>query len=520
MTQTTTIDGTSRTSVIKRNRCEWVEHAYLGEIGQGTVVIHDDAGNISVTGHKTIVTEQSATSSWPRIFTGFVSRKTFSRGDLFMTGASREITVSTKDANDLLTRYIITGSDGNRSSETIDARITWLMASDYVNGLFSDHGNIASAGTLTLDANDYRGQRVGDVLAAAAKKAGFNYYVRWSVTDSDFELVFRNDNTSTDDTSTISITNDGTANSTSSFAPSQDAELSEDPEDIYSGVYATGSKGADYFTRSSTASTYVARDGSTDDSGIKTADALAAEASQFLDQSDSDEHTLTLSLRMRATYVGLIQAGQRVPVTMTHLATQGYDSATYFRVVRRRITQPLDTDNDYDVRLDLVPQETPPTPDICTDLYPPTGSDTFYPLGSFVSDGVVYYWRPGFVVPSVPNPGMVGSWHFAALGAGGLGTIDYAGDCVQNRLIFVTVGNGTWTIQTERYGGTTRALAISLGPTFDSAVNVAFINSGDSVEVTIDDTSDGDCVRLVVIADRGLACGSKWGWSQADWVAA
>ncbi len=369
MTQTTTIDGTSRTSVVKRNKCEWAESAYLGEVGTGSLMIHDDVGDIAVVGHKTIDTEQSACSSWPPLFVGFVGRKTFGRGETYTSGAGREITVSTKDGNDLLNRKVARFSGGDslakRPAETVGERVTWVLASAYLTGLVNDFGAVTYPADLGMDATDYRGQRPGDVLAACAKKASFNYYVRWNYTHSDWELVFRDDNASTDDTSSITITNDGTANGTSSFAPFQDAELTEDPEDVYSGAYGSYATGAVYETRAATATAFVERDGQTDDSGIKTAAAARLEAQSFLWQSHTEEHSLTLTIRMRAAYVNLIRAGQRVSVTMTHLATQGYDSATYFRVLRRRVRQPLDTDNDYDVTLDLSPQEAgPPATDV------------------------------------------------------------------------------------------------------------------------------------------------------------
>ena len=362
MTQTTTIDGVSRTSVIKRSGCEWVEHAYLGEVGTGTIEIHDDSSAITVVGHKTIVTEQSA-STPPRIFTGFVGRKGYDREgtDVMYTGSlGVVIKAGTKDGNDLLNRYIITGTDGKRSAETVSARITWLLASDYLSGLVVDDGAVTYPTDISLDATDYRGQRPGDVLAACAKKANFNYYVRWNVAGAEWELVFRDDNASTDDTCTVSIANDGTANGTSIFAPFQDSTLDEDPEDVYSDVYATYAKGSVTDTRAATASTFVTRWGATDDSGIKTSAQASDQAEDFLWQSHTEEHSLTLTIRMRAAYVGLVQAGQRISVTLTHLAALGYDSATYFRILRKRVRQPLDTDNDYDVTLDLSPQEDGP----------------------------------------------------------------------------------------------------------------------------------------------------------------
>lgn len=365
MAQTTTIDGVARTGVIVRSECEWGESAYLGEIGQGRLRINDADGTISVVGHKTIVTEQSSTAAWPRLYTGFVGRKTMGRGETYVMGAGREITVTTKDGNDLLTRHIIRGTDGKRPAETVGERVAWILTSVYLTGLVADFGAVTDVTTLGMDATDYRGQRPGDVLAACAKKAQFNFYVRWHVEQaaegSGWELVFRDDNASTADTSTITITNDGTANSTSSFAPDQDAEFTEDPEDVYSGAYAAYAKGTVYETRPATATAFVARDGATDDSGIKTAASATDEAKGFLWQSHLEEHTLIVTLQMRAAYVNLIRAGQRVAVTMTHLAQEGYDAGAYWRVLRRKVRQPLDTDHDYAVTLDLAPQEAAET---------------------------------------------------------------------------------------------------------------------------------------------------------------
>jgi len=212
-----------------------------------------------------------------------------------------------------------------------------------------------------MDKTDYRGQRPGDVLAAMAKKANFNYYVRWHAGSAAPELVFRDDNAGTADTSTVTIVADTTANGTSIFAPHRDAQLTIDPENVYSDVYATYAKGVRTATRAATATAFVTRWGATDDSGIKTAASADDEATTFLWESHTEEHALSLTLRMRAAYVNLIRAGDRVPVTIPAWTQEGYGTATYCRVIRRRITQPLNTDNDYDVALDLVPQEDAPT---------------------------------------------------------------------------------------------------------------------------------------------------------------
>ena len=56
---------------------------------------------------------------------------------------------------------------------------------------------------------------------------------------------------------------------------------------------------------------------------------------------------------MRGAYVNKILPGQRVSTQMTHMATEGWDPARYARVLRRTVTQPLNTDADYDVIREL-----------------------------------------------------------------------------------------------------------------------------------------------------------------------
>ena len=533
MAETITVDGVSVGGSIPPESVEWAESAYLGEVGEGHFTYEDTIGTKAFTGHKSISVTQSASSN-SRIYTGFVATKTIRRGATTNRGAQRDITVGTKDLNDLLQRRIFAQSStasntattallaGKRPAETASARMTWLLASPYISTLVGDYGAVSYTSD-DLDANDFRGQYPGDVLASMAKALGYNYYVRYNGAAKG-ELVFRDDNAMTSNTAAVSISNAGDEDNATIFAPVSDS-LTQDPEHVYSGNYYTYSSGVGYATRDATATAFVARDGTSDDAGNKTADTALRDAEQFLDDSEDEEQMLTVTLRMAKEHVGKVQAGQRISTRLTHLATEGWDPARYALILRKRITQPLNTDNDYDVALDLSPQETPPVPDVCNDLYAPTASATFYPLGGSgstpnPSDGVVYYFRPGIAEPYVPTVGYVGKWHFPAYSAGGAGNIDYAGDCVQNHLILMTVGNGTWTIQTERYAGLVRAIGVYRGPNFNSTTLVSSINSGDSAVITVSDATDGDCVRVVVVKDVSWpTCGSKWGWSEAVWAA-
>lgn len=535
MTQTITVDGVSRGAAIRRETCEWVESAYAGEVGGGHFTIDDAAGNLNAVGHKSIAVDQSS-STPTAIFHGFVHKKNKHRGQ-YEVGAGREIDVATKDLNDLLQRRKITGTDGNRGTtgtETVGAQLTWLLASNYMS-LVSDYGAVTYS-TQPIQKSDLRGLFPSDIIGACAKKLNFNFYVRWNPTHSAAELVFRDDNTSTADTSTVTITNDGTANSTSSFAPFEDADLDEDPEHVYSAVYASFDTGAEYVTRASTAAAFVVRDGSTDDSGNRSSSMAIKEANLFLDQSATEEHLLTLKIRMRAAYVGLVQAGQRISVKMTHLATEGYGSATYFRILRKRVTQPLNTDADYDVALDLSPQETILS-SACP--YDNTPNGTYYPLGGprpdgagfsegNVSDGVVYYLRAGIAFPDYPTVGAQSFWHYPTWGSsvGGNGTMDFFASGYQNELRFVVVGNGTLTIKTEQWLSEGQPYTITVTRMVGgNAVGVGSLQTGTaggSTAVVIDTAAAPDCVHGIHVRCDARLDGSYigMGWSSAVWVGA
>lgn len=359
MAQTITVNGVTSLD-IPRDAVEWAESAYLGEVGTGKFTVHDGAGTVDIPGHKFISVAQSSAAT-PRIFSGYAGHKSISRGTVYDVGAARVIDVETKDLNDLLTRLAIWDTDGKRPAETISARLTWLLASTYLTGLVSDYGACTYSTSVGMDANDYRGQYPGDVLAAMAKSARFNYYVRWNAASAAPELVFRDDNASTADTATVTISNAaGEADSTTVFAPFQDAGLSEDPEHVYSGAIANYGKGTTRVTRAATATAFASRDGITEDTGVKTLATAQRDATTFLWESHTEEQLLSLSLRMRASQVNLITPGMRVNTKMTHMNPEGWASGQYARVLRRRVTQPLNTDNDYDVQLDLSPQEAAP----------------------------------------------------------------------------------------------------------------------------------------------------------------
>lgn len=520
MAEEYTYDG-GTLGTVREQTTELTLSAELGQVGSGRFTIDDSDGDIEIVGQKDFAHTEDDCAT-PLTFSGFVADRTYKRGAT-MSATARDIEVSLVDLNAMLGFLLIDDTDGNRPSETVAARGAWLLGSDYVS--FTDNGRCSFSSTV-MDKADYRYQYAGDVLAdMALAQTDVNYHV--NDYGSGPELTFRNDNTSTADSCTLRISNVlADANSTT-LHPFKDATLTRSPANVYSKVAYSYAKGTQVRERTATATAFNGeRGGTASNSNVKTATAARDEADALLHQHHTEEDTIECTVLTTSAQVNLIPPGWRIQAKFSHLATEGYGSFTWFRILE--VTRkPIVADGAlYEVKLRLSPQEPADIPGDCVDLYPGTPSGTYYPLGGVSggpvanpSDGVVYYFRPGLYEPLVPTPGYIGTWHFGVWGSGGAGSIDYAGDCVGSSLILMTVGNGTWTIQTEP-GAALRSLNVSSGPPgFGAQVLRTVITSGDSVEVVIDDATDGDCIRWVTINDTAAACGSNWGWSQGEWVA-
>lgn len=360
MAQSFNYDGGALTTV-RREDVSLTEKADHGDVGSGTVVIDDDAGTIEIVGHKSFTARQTSCSD-TRTFDGYVGERSYKRGNREMISAGREIEITTLDMNARLAFKAIRGRTGKRPSETISARLTWLLASSFLSTLVADNGFVTYPSTV-LDKNDYRGQFPADVLRDMALVAGFNFFVYPDATTGDASLWFADSNSSTDYTSTLSISNVAADVDLSTvFPPFQDAELTRDPSQVISGVLMPFQKGSVYRTRAATEATFEPRDGVAPSSDVKTRSRARTLADRYLVARRNEEDLVTATVRLPASKVNLIRAGQRVACTFSHFATEGYGTSTYFRVLERTVSHPLNDDNTYDLRLRMSPQEVGCTP--------------------------------------------------------------------------------------------------------------------------------------------------------------
>lgn len=367
MAQTIIVNGVDRSGSIDRKKVVWAQSAYLCEIGAGKLVIDDHVGNIVVPAYKDVTVDQDDCAT-PRIQTGFTHLKKTSRLKDKPVGIGRSIEIALLDGNELLRRLVIrkVGSEtGNRPAESVGDRVEWILASPFLAGLVSDFGAVTYP-DVGLSKAKFRGRYPGDVLQGAAKAVNFNPYVRWNAAEGGWELVFRDDNTSTADTCTLSLSNaEGEPNGTTvlPLLPDPEPVLAEDPEDIYSGAYAAHAKrGGIYEIRAATATAYAERDGIIEDADTDDDAITVRDARLFLHQSKDPEHSLPVGVKLTAAQVGLIQAGMRISTHMEHLGPEGWSPARYARILRTKVTQPLGTDEVYHMAMDLSPQEDgPPT---------------------------------------------------------------------------------------------------------------------------------------------------------------
>jgi hypothetical protein len=357
MTRTFTYDG-GPLDRIRIASVELTESAETGQPGDGRFTIDDTQGTQAIVGQMDFtLTEDDCTDTL--CFGGEISDRTISR-QAEAAGTSREIEVTVQDYNARLGWRTFFGTDAKRPAETVDDRIAWLIATDEFSSII-DNGRIASS-SKDMDAADYRNQSPGDVLAdCVMATGGWNYHVQdYGATP---ELIFRDDNTSTADSSTLRISNVlADIDNVTTFAPSKDASLSRRPGRVISKVGYAWSQGTVVEERAATATAFNGeRDGTASNSNVKTAAQASDEAESLLWTHHTEEDVIEVTVILPSDKVNLIRAGYRMQAKFSHMTPEGYGTFNWFRVLSRtkRIVD-APAEPQYEVRLKLSPQEAGP----------------------------------------------------------------------------------------------------------------------------------------------------------------
>lgn len=147
-----------------------------------------------------------------------------------------------------------------------------------------------------------------------------------------------------------------------------------------------------------------------------------------------------------------------------------------------------------------------------------TPNGTYPPLlsGTSGADGYIAYGCNSPGPPVVPTPFFAGALNFAAYNVGG---VDYAGDCVLNRVRCFTIGPGTIAVDTRAWSGGVRPVRLELVSAVTGTHGTVDGTSGDRLGFYVP-ASDGDCLWWVDLTDGPASpCGGKWGFAGFTWRA-
>jgi hypothetical protein len=378
------------------NGIDGLTSAADGSGSMGGIIIDDPNHDLVLQGWQTVTVEESDCTTAPRLFTGFIGDRTTTHGN-YPTDGGRQVNVTLYDQNVLLSWALITGTDGKRPIESRTARIDWLLGSDYLSTIVFDTGFVVPSGASDFEEADYRSQYPRDVLddVLGAFQVAFAF---WDEA-ADKVGLFYDAMTATTMDSTLTISNDPADQDFSTcWPPYVDAELAQDPSNVYSLERLTYTNGLLLQEDSGTKaqffpSPYPDRGQATDRSRIGKLLTAQHYIDALLQQGSAENETVTCTLLLPSTHVGLVDAGQRISVKFVHL--DGYEDFVYTRITSRTTRQALGRSDLYEVQLTLNQRgpfggggggggsNPPPT----TFPPPPTPPPTHFYTGDFIVYG-------------------------------------------------------------------------------------------------------------------------------------
>lgn len=360
-----------------------VTNAEMGSPGISTIIFDDLTGAIGhdgddITGLKYFsVAELSAPSGNIRLGVWFTGTRTYRRGqgNSLITGPMRQIELEIVDSNFVLTWHIIRAGDADRPAETADERMDWLLGTTWVAARIIP-GVIDVPDLINMDAVDYTGQRVVDVLNDIAQQTSSNFFLYFSEPDESFALAFGPDvfwgRTGYNLTNNLSVLNSGPVTDPvpAEWLAPIDVELVRNPDRVHTAVYVVYANGAEYVEDLGTGLIRV--DATAPVSNVKTSAKAIALGNRYLATSEEESDRITCTVKVPAAGVTLIKAGMTIYLDATHLPQLiGPDPGDFgpgqgwCNIVSCSQAQDEESDEFYNVRLEMIPYDSaevgPPT---------------------------------------------------------------------------------------------------------------------------------------------------------------
>lgn len=492
--------------------------AEQGSVALSQIVVDDPDGGINILGLRGVtVHETEETVGSQLVYKGWTADRDIARGPSMLTGTSRRWSVNLADQNSIINRRIMRGADANRPAETDVERIQWLQTTTEFGALVLGTTLVSTASPVAMDAVDYRNQRNQDILDDCSQASGKNFFL--VVNDpSERHSLFYDFASSSAYPSTLQLSNVlADVDSVTTFAVSEaDTLLNRDPSRVYSGIILPYDGGEVYVTDPAIATAYQPRDTLAPAVNVRSHAKALARATRYLSDAATESDNISTSFLVPNAKVNHLKEGMAVLCKFSHLP--GYESYSWMRALSRTVT--ATSEEFYTVGLELTPSHA------AASCASPTATGSFGPnlSGTSAGTGNVLYLKPGTENPRHPTPGFAGAWNFADFNLAG---IDYGGDCAQNTIRLVVVGDGTITINTAIAAGGTREMTATLfhylGEILDTATTDAttVFQSGDTIAMNVSSHGGTFCTHIVdIIVSDFVTCGGGFGFSGFSWVAA
>ena len=357
------------TDRIQFDSWELTEHAEESSVATSSIIIDDPLMDLDeIRGNRGYYVTEDATGSEEMLWYGYFADQTIERG-IYPLG--REWHINVVDANALVDKRIMAVTDFNRPAETDVERILALLTTtEAYHAIDGTTDWISTANPVDMDACDYRGQRLTNVIDDCAQASGKNHYAFW--TDEDGRVLWYGAQDLTTRSSTLYLSNDlAEIDDVTTFAISEDTSLMRDPSRVYSGVYLPYDGGAVYKAATFDETIYTwRRDVSMPTLNVKTAAKANARADRYLIDLSTQELRIHTTVIVPNTLVNELRAGMRVPFRATHFP-DGLDLFTWCRILSRTVK--AWTHDQYMVTMTLSPQEQLPCEPIYTATVDATG---------------------------------------------------------------------------------------------------------------------------------------------------
>jgi hypothetical protein len=351
-----TYDGAALTHKVAPSGIDIPQRADMGEVSMGGIPIEDPAADLTMLGHRPFTVTESACAQ-PRLFTGWTAERGIGRSldlGLFVGPSPRVHDATIIDLNALFGFRLVSGADAKRPEETWEARLDWILNSDYLSGLISSSRTFTDTWPNPMDEADYTGSFPSAVLDDLAQRfdGAVNYFAFWDPVGAAVTLFFDHQDQGIADCA-LSISNlIADVNSTTCFAPDSVSRLQREPDQTYSEVIVEYANGKVFRTAPATATKFIRR-GTTISRPYTGKKATAeAQGDEFLASHSEEVDRITCTFRVPAASVGLVRAGQRIQVKFSHMP--GYAAFTWMRIVACSPKPIDDLAAYYDVELELV----------------------------------------------------------------------------------------------------------------------------------------------------------------------